>query len=58
MSKETNIRDALKNLEDIALAYTVKTSQADSPNQFVEDYVKNIKCFEEIKNQQSTKWLY
>lgn len=58
MSKEKNIRDALKNLEDVALAYTVKTSQADSPKQFVEDYVKNIKSFEEIRNQQPTKWLY
>ena len=56
MSKD-KIRDALQNLEDVALAYTGKTSQADSPEQFVEDYAKNIESFKEIKKQHAYKTL-
>ena len=56
MSKD-KIRDALQNLEDVALAYTVKTSQADSPEQFVEDYAKNIESFKEIKKRHAYKTL-
>lgn len=51
------IRDALKNLEDVALAYTVKTSSAVSPEQFINDYAKNIELFKEIKQQHFGKWL-
>ena len=54
MSKD-EIRDALKNLEDVALAYTTKTSAATTPEQFAEDYAHNIKLFEEIKKQHPGK---
>lgn len=43
------IRDALKNVEQVALAYTFKTSQADSPEEFVEEYANNLAAFKEIK---------
>lgn len=54
---DDKIRDALKDVAQIALAYTVKTSQADSPEQFVEDYAKNIELFEEIKKSHTKPWV-
>lgn len=50
------IKDALQKLEDVALAYTVKTSSATTPEQFLDDYVSNIELFKEIKNQHPSKW--
>lgn len=52
MSKDP-IRDALHNIEDIALAFTVKTSSATTPEQFLADYVKNKNSFTEIKKEHS-----
>ena len=56
MSKDS-FKDALTNIEDIALAYTVKTSTATTPEQFLDDYVKNKISFTEIKKQHGDKWL-
>lgn len=50
------IRDALKDVEQVALAYTVKTSQADSPEKFAADYADNLAIFKEIKNS-GKKWM-
>lgn len=50
------IRDALKDVEQIALAYTVKTSLADSPEKFAEDYVENLAIFEGIKDSDRKRW--
>lgn len=55
---DDKIRDALRDVEQIALAYTVKTSQADSPEQFVEDYAKNLESFKEIKKAHAKAWNY
>lgn len=55
---DDKIRDALKNPEQVALAYTVKTSQADSPEKFVEEYVKNIDIFKEIKKSHGKGMLF
>lgn len=43
-------------LKQVALAYTVKTSSADSPEQFLEDYLKNLEQYTEITKKDS-KWL-
>lgn len=51
------VKDALTNLEDIALAYTVKTSSATTPEQFLDDYVKNKEAFNTIKKQHSGEWM-
>lgn len=51
------IRDALKDVEQVALAYTVKTSQADSPEKFAEDYSENLVIFKKIKDSFEKKWL-
>lgn len=56
MSKDP-IKDALTNIEDIALAYTVKTSTATTPDQFLNDYVKNRNEFTEIKKQHGDTWM-
>lgn len=51
------IRAALNNLETIALAYTVKTSVADTPEQFLQDYTENVAAFKNIKAQNSAEWM-
>lgn len=57
MSKNP-ISDALNNnLEGIVLAFTVKTSTATTPEQFLDDYVKNKISFTEIKKQHSDTWM-
>ncbi len=56
MSKDP-IKDALTNIEDIALAYTVKTSSATTPEQFLDDYVKNKEAFNTIKKQHAGEWM-
>lgn len=56
MSKDS-FKDALTNIEDITLAYTVKTSTATTPEQFLDDYVKNKISFTEIKKQHGDKWM-
>lgn len=48
---------SLTNIEDIALAYTVKTSTATTPEQFLDDYVKNKISFTEIKKQHGDKLM-
>lgn len=53
---DDKIRDALKDVEQVALAYTVKTSHSDSPEQFAEDYAENIRLFEEIKKAHRKEW--
>lgn len=54
---DVEIRNALKDLEQIALAYTVKTSTATSPEQFLDDYLQNIKSFEEIRKAHEKEWM-
>lgn len=56
MSKD-KIKEALSNLEDVALAYTVKTSSANSPEQFIEDYATNLELFTELKKQHPSKTI-
>ena len=51
------VKDALTKLEDIALAYTVKTSSATTPEQFLDDYVKNKESFNTIKKQHAGEWM-
>lgn len=45
-------------LENIAIAYTTKTSEATSPEDFMKDYEKNLKIFDEINRKNSTPWLH
>lgn len=45
-------------LENITIAYTAKTSEATSPEDFIRDYEKNRKIFDEIIRKNSTSWLY
>lgn len=52
-----SFKDALANIENLALAYTVKTSIATTPEQFLDDYVKNKNSFTEIKKQHGDKWM-
>ena len=54
--KETS--ESLGNLENVALAFTVKTSNAETHEQFLKDYLANKKAFEEIKAQHKGKWTY
>lgn len=52
------IRDALvKHFDDLVIAYTVKTSKAESPEQFINDYIQNSKLFEEIRIKHKNDWL-
>ena len=55
--KKNDKTDVFDNLEDIALAYTAKSSTAETPEQFLDDYVNNIKLFEELKKKNSGNWL-
>lgn len=55
--QQKEILDALRNLEDVALAFTVKTSTAETPAQFLEDYLANKKAFEDIKAQNKQPWV-
>lgn len=57
MSKDL-IKDALTNIENIALAYTIKTSSAATPEQFLDDYMKNKNSFMEIKKQHADNWMF
>lgn len=52
-----SFKDALANIENLALAYTVKTSIATTPEQFLDDYVKNKNSFTEIKKRHGDKWM-
>lgn len=45
-------------LENIAIAYTAKTSKATSPEDFIKDYEENRKIFDEIIRKNSKQWLY
>jgi len=51
------VKDALTKWEDIALAYTIKTSSATTPEQFLDDYVKNKESFNTIKKQHAGEWM-
>lgn len=55
--QQKEILEALRSLEGIALAFTVKTSNAETPEQFLEDYLTNKKAFEEIKDQNKKPWV-
>lgn len=59
MSNDKNkaIVKALQNPEQVALAYTVKTSDASDLEQFINDYMENIKVFEDFKEKHRGKWL-
>lgn len=57
MDKKKVLKDALKDYRQIALAYAVKTSSADTPEQFLDDYVKNLGLFEEIKKSVDGGWV-
>lgn len=37
-----------EDIKNIALAYTVKTSSADSQEQFLSDYKENIELFKKL----------
>lgn len=56
MSKDP-VKNVLTNIEDVALAFTVKTSTATTPEQFLDDYMKNKNSFTEIKKQHGDKWI-
>lgn len=56
MSKDP-VKNVLINIEDVALAFTVKTSTATTPEQFLDDYMKNKNSFTEIKKQHGDKWM-
>ncbi len=45
-------------LENITIAYTAKTSEAVSPEDFIKDYERNLKIFDEIIKKNATPWLH
>lgn len=49
------IKDVLTTIDAISLAYTVKTSSAASPDEFLEDLVRNKAIFADIKKQHTGK---
>lgn len=48
-----------ETLEQLAVAYTAKTSTASTPKQFMEDYQTNLELFkEEAKELAKKEWKY
>lgn len=54
---DKKVHNALKSIEDVALAYTAKTSTADTVEEFFNDYAENLEKLNNIKNQ-SSEWKF
>ena len=55
--KGNAMKDLLKkfSLEDLVLAYTIKTSKAETPEEFISDCKENLQKFQDLN--ESKKWL-
>ena len=42
----------------IAVAYTAKTSEASTPEQFLQDVEKNKEAFEALDSSNKKEWVY
>lgn len=45
-------------IEEIALAYTAKSSDASTPEQFLADYEQNLELFKKEFASREKPWLY